>query len=373
MTLTSGTRTTVYLGKITKAQATTIDMRLHELQNSARLGLKPDRTVADWLSCCSAEFVDRLDRIGLLRTWDRPTACPTVSQWIDRYLSDRTDFSRWTLKGWKTARLYIEADYGNRALDKLTIADAKQFTRTLLSHGLASSTASKIVQRFKQLLTHAVDSGRIATNPFESVTIAARPNKSRQHYVPIDVAEKVLDAMPCTQMRLVFALARWSGLRVPHEPLALTWQDVDWAQNRLRISSKTKTGERTIPIVPIVRRLLDELDQVTAPGATHILTRARASAGTHWRNGLLAAIRAANVQPWEKLWINLRASCRTDMQAFFPDHVCNAWLGHSSRVAAQHYLMITSDHWQQATAHAAESSARHGARQRNALSASERH
>jgi integrase len=257
-------------------------------------------------------------------------------------------------------------------MDEVTVADAKQFARTLLSHGLASSTAAKILQRFKQVMTHALDSGRIIANPFDSVSIVARANKARQQYVPIDTATLVMEQMPCPQMRLVFALARWSGLRVPHEPLALTWRDVDWEKSRLRIAPETKTGERLIPIVPIVRSILDELDQVAAEGSTYILTRARDSAATHWRDGLLTAIQKANVVAWDKLWNNLRASCRTDMQTQHPDHVCNAWLGHSSRIAAQHYLMITDAEWSKATAHATEYSARHGARHRKESSGIER-
>ena len=47
-----------------------------------------------------------------------------------------------------------------------------------------------------------------------------------------------------------------------------------------------------------------------------------------------------------KPFVNLRASCRTELQEQFPDHVVNAWLGHSSRIAEKHYLQVTPDHWE---------------------------
>lgn len=47
--------------------------------------------------------------------------------------------------------------------------------------------------------------------------------------------------------------------------------------------------------------------------------------------------------------MNLRASCRTDLQERFPDHVINTWLGHSSRIAERHYLQTTDAHWERAT------------------------
>jgi hypothetical protein len=47
--------------------------------------------------------------------------------------------------------------------------------------------------------------------------------------------------------------------------------------------------------------------------------------------------------------VNLRSSCRTDLQEHFPDHVINTWLGHSSRIAERHYLQTTDGHWEKAT------------------------
>jgi hypothetical protein len=45
---------------------------------------------------------------------------------------------------------------------------------------------------------------------------------------------------------------------------------------------------------------------------------------------------------------NLRASARTDLQAVFPTHVCDSWLGHSTRIAERHYLQTTESHWEKA-------------------------
>ncbi len=54
--------------------------------------------------------------------------------------------------------------------------------------------------------------------------------------------------------------------------------------------------------------------------------------------------------PWQKPFVNMRASCRTDLQERFPDHVINTWLGQSSRVAEKHYLQTTDAHWERAVA-----------------------
>ena len=54
---------------------------------------------------------------------------------------------------------------------------------------------------------------------------------------------------------------------------------------------------------------------------------------------------SAGVAPWPKLFVNLRSSCRTELQEVFPDHVVNKWLGHSGKVAEKHYLQVTDEHW----------------------------
>jgi hypothetical protein len=48
---------------------------------------------------------------------------------------------------------------------------------------------------------------------------------------------------------------------------------------------------------------------------------------------------------WPKIFINLRASCATDLAERYPSHVCEAWLGHTERVANTHYRMVTEDYY----------------------------
>lgn len=33
----------------------------------------------------------------------------------------------------------------------------------------------------------------------------------------------------------------------------------------------------------------------------------------------------------------------------YPSHVCDTWMGHSSKVAAKHYLQVTDAHWKRAS------------------------
>src|SRR2546423_864477 len=82
-----------------------------------------------------------------------------------------------------------------------------------------------------------------------------------------EVAQKVLDACPDAEWRLLFALSRFGGLRCPSEHLLLTWADIDWERSQIRVTSpKTEQfegqTERIIPMFPELRSaLLDVFEQ----------------------------------------------------------------------------------------------------------------
>ncbi|RIK80286.1 MAG: hypothetical protein DCC68_11280 [Planctomycetota bacterium] len=61
----------------------------------------------------------------------------------------------------------------------------------------------------------------VEVNPFADLKSTVRPNPSRFYFIRRDEAQKVLDACPDAQWRLIFALARFGGLRVPSEIVEL--------------------------------------------------------------------------------------------------------------------------------------------------------
>ena len=59
-------------------------------------------------------------------------------------------------------------------------------------------------------------------------------------------------------------------------------------------------------------------------------------------------VRRAGLQPWPRLFQNLRASRETELMEVFPIHVVTEWLGNTQSVAMKHYLMTTDEHFDQA-------------------------
>ncbi len=58
------------------------------------------------------------------------------------------------------------------------------------------------------------------------------------------------------------------------------------------------------------------------------------------RTQLMKIIRRAGLEPWPKLWQNLRSTRETERADHFPAHVISAWIGNSEQVAARHYLQV---------------------------------
>ena len=66
------------------------------------------------------------------------------------------------------------------------------------------------------------------------------------------------------------------------------------------------------------------------------------------RSQLNRIIRRAGLQPWPKLWQNLRSTRETELAETFPLHVVVKWIGNSQQVAAKHYLQVTDAHFESA-------------------------
>ena len=60
-------------------------------------------------------------------------------------------------------------------------------------------------------------------------------------------------------------------------------------------------------------------------------------------------VKRAGMKPWPKLFQNLRSTRQTELAEDFPAHVVCAWIGNSERVANQHYLQLTDEHFAKAS------------------------
>jgi integrase len=167
-------------------------------------------------------------------------------------------------------------------------------------------------------------------------------------------AQKVLDACPDAQWRLIFALSRFGGLRCPSEHLQLRWSDVDWDRDRGRMtvrSPKTEHHEgkesRMVPLFPELRVHLEAVWEEAEEGSEFVITRYRDS-NSNLRQQLSRIIARAGLKPWPKLFQNLRSTRETELAAEHPMHITCDWMGNSAAVAKKHYLQVTDADFEKA-------------------------
>ena len=156
-------------------------------------------------------------------------------------------------------------------------------------------------------------------------------------------------------------LPRYGGLRCPSEVLSVRRQDIDWSARRITVHSpKTEhrpgKATRIIPLFPELRPILEKA-LALAPECTEYVVdekyRKAAQGPGGWANANLRTtfqkiVRRAGLEPWPRLFHNLRASRETELVEQFPIQVVAAWLGNTPTIAMRHYLMTTDAHFARA-------------------------
>lgn len=352
-----GKRRSIRLGKVAARIAEEICRRVETLNTAGIAGMAIDGDTAAWLDKIGPDLHAKLAGVGLVQA----RAFAKLGDFLDGYVAKRSDVKPNTTRNLEVAKARLIAHFGrDRNPLHITPADADAFALSL-RETYASATVGRTVRRAKQFFRAAVRAKLIKDNPFADVKAPGQSNPARKFFITREMAEKVLAACPDAEWRLIFALSRYGGLRCPSEHLALTWAGVDWERNRLLVPSpKTEHheggAERWIPLFPELRPYLEEAFDRAEDGAVYVVSRCRASK-VNLRTGLQRIIHKAGMKPWPKLFHNLRASRETELAETWPIHVVCAWIGNTALIAAKHYLQVTDDHFERATARAAESGA----------------
>ncbi|MBV8781098.1 MAG: phage integrase SAM-like domain-containing protein, partial [Phycisphaerae bacterium] len=248
-----GSRKTIRLGKVTVKQAEAFRVKAEALIGASITG-NVDAETSRWLAGLDDRTHDRLSAVGLVKPRDGGRAL--LGAFIDQYLAQRTDVKPGTMLVMKQAQRWLVKFLGeNTPLASITPADADAYRAYMLGEKRAKATVVKWCRYARHFFQVACRRRLIAENPFVHLKGSIRGNPARRVFIPATDARKVIDACPDAQWRLLIALARFGGLRIPSEALALTWADVDFAGERFVVrSSKTEHhadgGIRIVPMFP---------------------------------------------------------------------------------------------------------------------------
>jgi integrase len=355
----TGKRQTVRLGRMNGKQADTARTRVETILADLRLRRAHDADTCRWIAELDPKLLRRLQRVGLVDGTGSESV--TLRQLLDRFF-DHLNVKPITSLGYQPTRASLLEHFGEQTgVRDITPLQADEWRRKMKAAKKAEATISKRVKLARQIFRQAVRWKMVAENPFAEVRAGSQMNRSRQRFISREDSEKVLATCPDAQWRLLFALSRFGGLRCPSEHLALKWSDVDWEAGSIRVTcSKTEhhegRGERFVPIFPELRPHLLEVFELADAGAEHVITRYR-DRNSNLRTQFERIIRRAGLSPWPRLFHNLRATRQTELAEEYPAHVGCAWIGNTERVAQNHYLQVTDDHFKRAVGEAAQKAA----------------
>ena len=175
----------------------------------------------------------------------------------------------------------------------------------------------------------------------------SQKNRKRQYYITPNETARILEACEYTnngdEWAALCVLARYQGMRVPSEPRALRWSDVDFEKKMIHITAQKTKNERNMPLfnetAAILKRLKENQERAgTFNDSPFVLRHVRmvTNPGTTFKK----IVQRAGVEDYPKPFQNLRASAATDVNKKFGATAESMWIGHGTAIAEGHYLMV---------------------------------
>lgn len=382
-------RRSIRLGKMPMRAVESIKVRVEALRVASITGYPVDGETARWVADRDVMMVEKLVAVGLIQPRESTNSI-TLGEFLEAYLARRSDVKDGTQTFYGHTCRNLVAMFGkDRTISSITAGDADDFRRYLQQHTeplegktkeaieksrqkkpLAAATVARRCSLARTFFRGAVRRKLIDANPFEDIGGGSKANPERSRFIDKEAIYKVIDACPNAEWRLLVALSRFGGVRVPSEALTLSWRDIDWAANRMTVHSpKTEhhagKATRVVPIFTELRPYLEDVFELrhaeknadsVKKGFDFVLPSLQREAAQRgdWRAVNLGTrftkiVKRAGLTQWPRLWHNLRASRQTELTEQFPSHVVSAWLGNSERIAAQHYLQVLDSHFEKAS------------------------
>jgi integrase len=245
-----GGRKTIYLGRVDRKTAAGVRLRVETLLASKIANQPVPRDTAAWLAGIGPSLRGKLARAGLVDAQRRLTVSEFLASWLDG--KKAMGHKPTSLRAWGQTVAALVEQFGPRELASLSHADGEAFRAAMQGRGLRATTIHKRLGHARQMLEDAVRLGHVPTNPWKHVRQRSGNPSERRAYVSIADAERVIDHCPNVFWKLLVALARFGGLRVPSEAFSLTWDLVDWERGRLSVPSpKTEHLGKTHRVIPL--------------------------------------------------------------------------------------------------------------------------
>lgn len=263
---------------------------------------------------------------------------PTLQEWLDEHEQLCSSSSaEGTLQVLAATKKHLLAYFKPAMrIDRITRLDAERWRAGLYKSGLGESTVRKHTRTVKGTFNRAVDADLIQVNPF---------GRLKGSVVSLsETLVKIADADVMTLIdtatghwKLLIALCALAGLR-RGEALRIEWSSIQWDRGRLIVEhdghNTTKARRREVRLEPELEKiLLHNHDCAT----TNLIVPL---SGNNVERTIRKIIKDAGLKAWPKPLHSLRKWRATTWRNTYPEHVVDAWLGHSLAVARQHYASV---------------------------------
>jgi integrase len=199
------------------------------------------------------------------------TVAQAAEDWIKSVELEKREAS--TIAQYRQHARHITQRIGGRKLANLTTPGVNALRDDLLASSMSRAMARKVLSSLKSLLRDAQRRGNVAQNVALSVKkIDADKRGERRLRVGVEIPSadeiKALIAVMPDRWRPVLLTAIFTGLR-SSELRGLRWEDVDLKAGELHVrqradrynvigAPKSKAGHRTVPLGPLVLKVLRE-------------------------------------------------------------------------------------------------------------------
>ena len=231
----------------------------------------------DWLTPDEAAALLRSLLAGAPIQHQEPTVAPTFAEvcaeWL-RHGERERQLKPSTLIDYRSSTsARILPSLGSLRVDAIMPQDLEAWRERLLTEGeLSHRTINKLMMIVGGVLERARRRGLIAENPTRHLDKLKEPRYDDLDFYDPDEVWQLVRAAASPSDAAMFLLLAFSGLR-RGEALALTWRDVDFERELIRVRVNWSHGQlvttkgdrvRSVPLVPQLAGQLRELRQIAA-------------------------------------------------------------------------------------------------------------
>lgn len=228
----TGRRTKLRLGVVSNNYAIEAGIHLDKMIEAVKYqGDFPQRTI-QWLSTLPDDLYQRFVNAGLVG--ERSSAdIPNLQDFLTVYMKMKEGDSSGSSRSgrWKTGTVRNRQQsiddlvlyFGEQTLvDQIDPGAAEEWLHWMMApepngRGLSPATASKKLKDARQFYKFAQRKQFAVINPFDGIRLPPQDNPDRLTYVERASIERVLEQVTDPEFRLLIALGRYAGFRIPSE------------------------------------------------------------------------------------------------------------------------------------------------------------